>query len=152
DLLQSYATDSDVLMKHLETCSLYSGKESISGHRYEGHSALADAVPVTGIVWAYRFRPNGVAEPISNDKIEAALAEPGTGWMWLHLALADTRCRAWIAQHAPISELAREVLGGPDRHMRLDIIGNESGAIALRVEAQVNHIMRPAIFAFMSPV
>src|SRR5262249_27556928 len=87
--------------------------------------ALADAAPVTGIVWAYRFRPDGVAELISNDKIEAALAERGTGWMWLHLALADTRCRAWIAQHAPISELARDVLAGPDRHLRLDIIGNE---------------------------
>src|SRR5262245_19604567 len=50
--------------------------------------ALADAAPVTGIVWAYRFRTDGVAELISNDKIEAALAAPGTGWMWLHLALA----------------------------------------------------------------
>src|SRR5262249_37149199 len=45
--------------------------------------------------------------------------------MWLHLAPADTRCRAWIAQHAPVSELARDVLAGPDRHLRLDIIGSE---------------------------
>ena len=85
-----------------------------------GTSDLADATPATGIVWAYRFRPDGAAEPISQDKIEA-----GAGWIWLHLGLADTRCRAWIAQHAPISDLAREVLAGPDRHLRLDILGHE---------------------------
>lgn len=86
---------------------------------------LADTTPSTGIVWAYRFRPDGTAEPIPNDKVEAALAEHGGGWVWLHLALADTRCRTWIARHAPVSELAREVLAGPDRHLRLDILGHE---------------------------
>ena len=88
-------------------------------------SDLADANPATGIVWAYRFRPDGTAEPIPNDKVGAALAEHGQGWIWLHLALADARCRAWIAQYAPVSELAREVLAGPDRHLRLDILGQE---------------------------
>ena len=88
-------------------------------------SDLADATPATGIVWAYRFRPDGTAELIPNDKVEAALAEHGGGWLWLHLALADTRCRAWVAQHAPVSELAHEVLTGPDRHLRLDILGHE---------------------------
>src|SRR5262249_34785692 len=67
----------------------------------------------------------GTAELIQNDKIETALTAHGAGWMWLHLAPADTRCRAWIAQHAPVSELARDVLAGPDRHLRLDIIGSE---------------------------
>lgn len=86
---------------------------------------LADTTPSTGIVWAYRFRPDGTAEPIANDKVEAALAEHGVGWIWLHLALADTRCRNWIARHAPVSELARDVLAGPDRHLRLDILGHE---------------------------
>lgn len=86
---------------------------------------LAVATPVTGIVWAYRFRPDGVAEQVPNDKVETALAEHGAGWVWLHLALADTRCRTWIGQHAPLSELAREVLTGPDRHLRLDILGQE---------------------------
>jgi len=86
---------------------------------------LADATPATGIVWAYRFRADGAAEPIPQDKIEAMLAEHGTGWIWLHLGLADTRCRNWIARRAPISDLAREVLAGPDRHLRLDILGHE---------------------------
>src|SRR5262245_31824419 len=88
-------------------------------------SDLADATPATGIVWAYRFRPDGAAEPIPQHKIETVLAEIGAGWIWLHLALADTRCRNWIAQNAPISDLAREVLSGPDRHLRLDILGQE---------------------------
>ena len=78
-----------------------------------GTSDLADATPATGIVWAYRFRPDGAAEPIAQAKIEGALADHGGGWIWLHLALADTRCRTWIAQQAPVSEMAREVLAGP---------------------------------------
>jgi zinc transporter len=87
---------------------------------------LADAAPATGIVWVYRFHPDGSAAPVANDQVDAALAEPGPGWIWVHLALADMRCRTWIAQHAPISELAREVLSGPERHVRLDMRGEES--------------------------
>jgi zinc transporter len=88
-------------------------------------SDLADATPATGIVWAYRFRPDGAAEPIAQEKIETSLNDHDGAWVWLHLALADTRCRNWIGQHAPVSELAREVLAGPDRHLRLDILGKE---------------------------
>jgi hypothetical protein len=45
---------------------------------------LADTTPSTGIVWAYRFRPDGTAELVPNDKVDAALAEHGGGWVWLH--------------------------------------------------------------------
>jgi zinc transporter len=86
---------------------------------------LPDVAPTTGIVWAYRFRPDGSAEPIPNEQVDAALAAPGEGWIWVHLALADNRCRTWIAKAAPVSELARDVLAGPDRHMRLDVVGHE---------------------------
>jgi zinc transporter len=86
---------------------------------------LADVAPATGIIWAYRFGADGKASPIPNSEVDAALAAPGAGWIWVHLALADNRCRTWIAQAAPVSELARELLAGPDRHMRLDIIGHE---------------------------
>jgi zinc transporter len=87
---------------------------------------LADVAPATGIVWAYRFGADGVAELIPNEQADKALAEHGPGWVWVHLGLADTRCRAWILHHAPISDLAREVLVGQDRHMRLDIVGQET--------------------------
>lgn len=86
---------------------------------------LADAAPATGIVWAYRFRDDGSAETIPNDKVDAALADHGAGWVWVHLALADNRCRSWIAQHAPLSDMARDVLAGPDKHLRLDVLGHE---------------------------
>ena len=86
---------------------------------------LADVAPTTGIVWAYRFGPDGAAERIANDRVDAALAEPGDGWIWVHLALADMRCRAWIAQAAPVSELARELLTGTETHLRLDMLGHE---------------------------
>jgi zinc transporter len=86
---------------------------------------LADVSPTTGIVWAYRFGPDGHAERVPNDQVNAALADPGAGWVWVHLALADKRCRNWIAQHAPVSELARDVLAGPDTHLRLDSLGRE---------------------------
>lgn len=86
---------------------------------------LANAAPATGIIWAYRFAADGSAAPIPNESVDAALAGHGGGWVWVHLALADKRCRGWIAQHAPLSDMAREVLAGPDKHLRLDILGQE---------------------------
>ena len=88
-------------------------------------SDLNDATPASGIVWAYRFHADGSAEPIANAAVAETLRDHTEGWTWVHLALADVRCRNWIAQHAPVSELAREVLSGPDQHLRLDVLGNE---------------------------
>ncbi len=85
---------------------------------------LPDVAPTTGIVWAYRFGADGAAERIANEQVDAALAE-ARGWVWVHLALADNRCRAWIAKAAPVSELARDLLSGADTHLRLDTIGHE---------------------------
>jgi zinc transporter len=77
-----------------------------------------------GLIWAYRFSPEGVAQSIPT---ESAIAEIGKdhGWLWLHLGLADTRCRTWLAERAPISEAARETLLDPDEHVRLDVFGGE---------------------------
>lgn len=86
---------------------------------------LADVAPATGIIWAYRFAPDGNATLIPNDTVADALATPDAGWIWVHLGLADTRCRMWIAQAAPVSDLARELLAGPEQHLRLDSLGHE---------------------------
>jgi zinc transporter len=83
------------------------------------------AEPATGIVWAFRFSPDGVAEHVPNDQVDTAIADPGPGWVWVHLALADMRCRNWVAQHAPVSALARDVLTGPDTYLRLESLGTE---------------------------
>ena len=86
---------------------------------------LADVAPTTGIVWAYRFAPDGTATLLPNERVDEALASPGGGWVWVHLGLADMRCRTWIARHAPVSDLARELLAAPEQHMRLDSLGGE---------------------------
>jgi zinc transporter len=86
---------------------------------------IANAAPATGIVWAYRFDTAGNATAIPRESTDSAFASNNGGWVWVHLALADKRCRGWIAQHAPLSEMAREMLAGPDIHMRLDILGPE---------------------------
>ena len=54
-----------------------------------------------------------------------SLASHEPGWVWVHLALADARCRSWIVQHAPVSDSARELLAGSDQHVRLDVLGHE---------------------------
>lgn len=77
-----------------------------------------------GIIWAYRFGSDGLAQSIP---VEGAVGEIGTGkgWLWLHLGLADTRCRTWLAERAPISDAARETLLDADEHVRLDVFGGE---------------------------
>jgi zinc transporter len=84
----------------------------------------ASGMPASGIVWVYHFRDDGTAEVLPCEQVDAALARPD-GWTWIHIGLADARARAWIAQHEPVSEAAREVLSAADEHMRLDLNGNE---------------------------
>jgi zinc transporter len=84
----------------------------------------ADATPESGIVWTYHFASDGSGEPVAPDAVELAIADR-TGWPWVHLSLADARCRAWIAQSTHLSELARETLLDTDEHLRLDIFGEE---------------------------
>ncbi|MEJ2624066.1 MAG: CorA family divalent cation transporter [Pseudolabrys sp.] len=100
---------------------------------------LADVAPSTGIVWAYRFAPDGTATPVANDAIDTALAAPNGGWLWVHLALADKRCRAWIERYAPVSELAREVLGGPDQHLQQEFgkTGEELARLRFAMKAHL---------------
>ncbi len=98
-----------------------------------------DTAPANGIVWAYRFHADGRAETIANDQVDAALTDHTAGWLWIHLALADNRCRNWIAAHAPLSEVAREVLAGPDKHMRLDILGHEIVGVMPDLHQELAH-------------
>src|SRR5262249_27773798 len=97
------------------------------------------AAPTTGIVWAYRFRADGSAEQIANEQVDEALADPGAGWVWVHLGLADNRCRAWIAQAAPVSNVARELLAGNETHLRLDTIGHELIGVLPDLHQEFSH-------------
>jgi zinc transporter len=97
----------------------------------------ADATPESGIVWIYHFRPDGSAELIPNDAVERALADH-VGWTWVHLSLADTRCRVWIAHNTRLSELARETLLGPDEHLRLDVLGQEIVGVVPGLQQEIS--------------
>ena len=106
-------------------------------HVAGSHSANAtDAKPESGIVWIYHFEPDGSAKLIANDAVEQALANP-VGWTWVHLSLADTRCRSWIAHNTRLSEIAREMLLGPDEHLRLDILGQEMVGVVPDLQQEI---------------
>src|SRR5262249_6784140 len=76
--------------------------------------------PAAAILWAYGFAEDGTPEGIPPAEVDAALATRG-GWFWIHAGLADTRCRTWLEQNAPSSPVGREILLGPDEHLRLDV-------------------------------
>ena len=84
--------------------------------------------PAAAILWAYRFADDGAAQLIPGAEVDATLAA-GTGWMWIHVGLADTRCRMWLERHAPISSAAREILLGPDEHLRVDLTNDELAGV-----------------------
>jgi zinc transporter len=84
----------------------------------------ADANPEAGLVWVYHFEPDGSGKLIPGAEVNEALGSR-SGWTWVHLSLADTRCRLWIAQNAPVSEFARDTLTAMDEHMRPDVIDHE---------------------------
>ena len=83
----------------------------------------ASGIPESGIVYVYRFLDDGTAVSLLPCEHEALSMRDG--WTWVHIGLADARARAWIAQHAPVSDMARETLAGVDEHIKLDIIGSE---------------------------
>lgn len=104
-----------------------------------GHTGPATAKPETGIVWAYHFAPDGTGTAVSHDNLESALAAP-EGWTWVHLSLADTRCRAWVSQNAGIGELAREVLTGPEEHLRIDLLGREIVGVVPDLQQEIAQV------------
>ena len=81
-------------------------------------------LPESGIVYVYRFLDDGTAVSLPCEQVKDALSAHG-GWTWVHIGLADARARTWIAHHAPVSDMAREVLAGADEHIRLDILGSK---------------------------
>jgi zinc transporter len=102
-----------------------------------GHTEAAEGTPESGIVWVYHFKPDGTHELVANQTVEQALTSPD-GWTWVHLSLADTRCRAWISQNARLSDLAREILLGPEEHMRMDVLGPEIVGVVPDLQQEIS--------------
>jgi zinc transporter len=89
---------------------------------------MDQALSDIGIISAYRFAGDGSATRLDIANLDAELADP-SGWLWLHFSLANRRCHDWLADKAPLSDVARETLLDPDEHIRLDIFGDEIAGV-----------------------
>lgn len=78
-------------------------------------NAAADPTgPAAGLVWAFRFHPDGRAEPLgAGDPLDAH-----DGWVWLHLNLADARACQWLGA-ADLQPAARALLLSNDNYQQL---------------------------------
>ena len=101
-------------------------------------SNAPELATIAGMVWAYRFDPNGTATALTEREVPSALAA-ADDWVWLHFGLADARCRDWLAHHAPVSELAHNVLVGRDEHLQLDQFGGEILGILPDLHRELGH-------------
>lgn len=70
---------------------------------------------VPGLVWAFRLRTNGEAEPLA---VEAPIERQRDGGLWLHLNLADARAAEWL-KTADLPAPALAMLLSRDRHQQL---------------------------------
>ena len=84
--------------------------------------------PSAAILWAYRFADDGTAESVPASDVDDALSTRG-GRFWIHVGLADTRCRFWLEHHAPLSVAARDVLLGPDEHLHVNVMPDEIAGV-----------------------
>jgi Mg2+ and Co2+ transporter CorA len=92
-----------------EALKIRTGRDTGSGH-------IAETFP--GLVWGYAFDEEGVGKVIDGDAVATALTAE-TGWVWLHLNLANARCRDWLSELAPLPEDAKAVLLDEDEHLSL---------------------------------
>lgn len=78
-------------------------------------------VPEThpGFAWICRFDQDGNGTFLGT-QTAFALGEDDSAFLWLHLNLADTRARDWLAAQTQINENALEVLGTHDDHQQLE--------------------------------
>lgn len=71
-----------------------------------------------GLVWGFHFDDEGRGRAVDAHGVVTALAER-TGWVWLHLNIADIRARAWLENAAPVGEAGRALLIDDDDHLSL---------------------------------
>lgn len=99
---------------------------------------LAEGAPAAGIIAAYHFNTEGVAKLIAPEDVDSAIATHD-GWFWIHLARADNRCRSWVENHAPLSEIVREILLGDEEHQRLEVYGREIVGVIPDLQLEFDH-------------
>ncbi len=84
---------------------------------------LADDRYSRGIVFGFTFDHDGHGEPLP---LGAApdFAQLTTGFVWLHVNLADKRATAWLQGLASVPDEAKEVMLESGAHDRIDIEGH----------------------------
>lgn len=97
-----------------------------------------DSHPASGIISAFHFDENGRARALLPEAVDAALQRP-LGFVWVHLSRADIRCRHWVENHAPLSEIVREIMLGDEEHQRLEVFGREIVGVILELHLAFDH-------------
>jgi zinc transporter len=80
-----------------------------------GDAREAQAKPLAGLVFAYRFHPDGSSEQLNVEQPPA----PDGGWLWLHFNLADTRAGQFLSATPDLPGPARALLVAADEHQQL---------------------------------
>lgn len=81
--------------------------------------ALADC---PGLVWGFRFRPDGTSEELSECALpSSALGHGGEdGWLWIHVNLADARVAPYLRERlADLPKAAVDLLLSAGEHQQL---------------------------------
>lgn len=83
--------------------------------------------PIPGIIWAFRFGPDGVARPIGpHDPFEC-----DAPLVWIHVNLVDQRACRWLATQPRLPQVARAFLQLRDPQQ---FFGSEEGALLLAID------------------
>jgi zinc transporter len=73
--------------------------------------------PLPGLVWAYRFHPDGSSEELAVDRPIASHAD---GWLWLHFDLPAGE-RPQLPYSSRLPDAALEMLVAPDQRHQLEV-------------------------------
>ncbi len=74
-----------------------------------------------GVLWVYQFLPQQAAQALDLESAKRWLAEPSaTGFLWLHLNLANNAALPWLRDAAPIPDAFEEALSSGTRSTRIE--------------------------------
>ncbi len=79
---------------------------------------MIDLAATAGLICGFRLRPDGPVERLP-ERAEDWRTACGSGPVWLHFNLADTRAQQWIAGCERLPASARERFASDDRHIGL---------------------------------
>jgi zinc transporter len=77
-----------------------------------------------GLVWGYRFRPGVAPQAIDCEGALELAADPGEGFLWLHLSLSNAASERWMRQHLQLSEDFYDALHEGIGSTRLEVQGD----------------------------